>query len=37
LRRRVGLIGGSRFLDLLFEGRSATVVAAIRAAATMGG
>ena len=35
LRRRVGLMGGGRFLDLLFEGRADTVVAAIRAAATM--
>ena len=35
LRRRVGLMGGGRFLDLLFEGRSDTVVAAIRAAGTM--
>ncbi len=33
LRRRVGLMGGGRFLDLLFEGRSDTVVDAIRAAA----
>jgi hypothetical protein len=33
LRRRVGLMGGGRFLDLLFEGRSDTVVAAIRSAA----
>jgi hypothetical protein len=32
LRRRVGLMGGGRFLDLLFEGRADTVVAAIRAA-----
>ncbi len=32
LRRRVGLMGGGRFLDLLFEGRSDTVVDAIRAA-----
>jgi hypothetical protein len=32
LRRRVGLTGGARFLDLLFEGRSDTVVNAIRAA-----
>jgi hypothetical protein len=35
LRRRVGLMGGGRFLDLLFEGRADTVVSAIRAAATM--
>jgi hypothetical protein len=35
LRRRVGLMGGGRFLDLLFEGRADTVVAAIRSAATM--
>ena len=33
LRRRVGLMGGGRFLDLLFEGRSDTDVAAIRSAA----
>jgi hypothetical protein len=33
LRRRVGLMGGGRLLDLLFEGRSDTVVAAIRSAA----
>jgi hypothetical protein len=33
LRRRVGLMGGGRFLDLLFEGRADTVVDAIRAAA----
>ena len=33
LRRRVGLMGGGRFLDLLFEGRSDTVVAAIRSTA----
>jgi hypothetical protein len=32
LRRRVGLMGGGRFLDLLFEGRADTVVDAIRAA-----
>src|SRR4029077_14112273 len=31
-RRRVGMIVGGRFLDLLFEGRSDTVVAAIRSA-----
>ena len=30
LRRRVGLMGGGRFLDLLFEGRADTVVEAIR-------
>jgi hypothetical protein len=35
LRRRVGLMGGGRFLDLLFEGRADTVVAAIRTAGTM--
>ena len=33
LRRRVGLMGGGRFFDLLFEGRADTVVTAIRAAA----
>lgn len=33
LRRRVGLTGGARFLDLLFEGRSDTVVNAIRSTA----
>jgi hypothetical protein len=32
LRRRVGLVGGGRLFDLLFEGRADTVVAAIRAA-----
>jgi hypothetical protein len=32
LRRRVGLVGGARLFDLLFEGRADTVVAAIRAA-----
>jgi hypothetical protein len=32
LRRRVGLMGGGRLLDLLFEGRSDTVVQAIRTA-----
>ena len=32
LRRRVGLMGGGRFLDLLFEGRADSVVDAIRAA-----
>jgi hypothetical protein len=31
LRRRVGLMGGGRLLDLLFEGRSDTVVEAIYA------
>jgi hypothetical protein len=36
LRRRVGLVGGGRLLDLLFEGRSDSVVAAIRAAAAAG-
>jgi hypothetical protein len=35
LRRRVGLMGHGRFLDLLFEGRADTVVAAIRRAATI--
>jgi hypothetical protein len=34
LRRRVGLTGGARFVDLLFEGRADTVVNAIRSAAT---
>jgi hypothetical protein len=34
LRRRVGLMGGGRFLDLLFEGRADTVVEAIRSAST---
>ena len=33
LRRRVGLMGGGRLLDLLFEGRSDAVIDAIRAAA----
>ena len=33
LRRRVGLMGGGRLLDLLFEGRSDYVVARIRGAA----
>jgi hypothetical protein len=33
LRRRVGLMGGGRLLDLLFEGRSDTVVNAIHASA----
>jgi hypothetical protein len=37
LRRRVGLVGGARFFDLLFEGRADTVVAAIRASATQAG
>jgi hypothetical protein len=37
LRRRVGLVGGGRFFDLLFEGRADTVVAAIRASATQAG
>ena len=32
LRRRVGLVGGGRFFDLLFEGRADTVIAAIRGA-----
>ncbi len=32
LRRRVGLMGGGRLLDLVFEGRSAYVVAAIEGA-----
>jgi len=32
LRRRIGLMGGGRFLDLLFEGRADTVVEAIRTA-----
>ena len=32
LRRRVGLVGGGRFFDLLYEGRADTVVAAIRSA-----
>jgi hypothetical protein len=35
LRRRIGLMGGGRLLDLLFEGRADTVVDAIRAAATV--
>ena len=34
LRRPVGLVGGSRLLDLLFEGRSDFVVEAVRSAAT---
>ena len=33
LRRRVGLMGGGRLLDLLFEGRSDTVIDAIHASA----
>jgi hypothetical protein len=33
LRRRVGLTGGSRMLDLLFQGDGSRVVAEIRAAA----
>ena len=33
LRRPAGLLGGRRLLDLLFEGRSDFVVAAVRAAA----
>jgi hypothetical protein len=33
LRRRVGLMGGGRLVDLLFEGRSDYVVAAIRGSA----
>jgi hypothetical protein len=33
LRRRVGLMGGGRLVDLLFEGRSDFVVAAIRGSA----
>src|SRR3954471_7867688 len=33
LRRPAGLLGGSRLLDLLFEGRSDFVVDAVRAAA----
>jgi hypothetical protein len=33
LRRRVGLVGGGRLLDLLFEGRSDYVVDAVRASA----
>jgi hypothetical protein len=35
LRRRVGLMGGGRLVDLLFEGRSDYVVAAIRGSATV--
>jgi hypothetical protein len=34
LRRRVGLVGGGRLLDLLFEGRADYVVDAVRAAGT---
>jgi hypothetical protein len=34
LRRPVGLVGGGRLLDLLFEGRSDFVVDAVRGAAT---
>jgi hypothetical protein len=34
LRRRTGLVGGARLGDLLFEGRSDHVVAAIRALAS---
>jgi hypothetical protein len=33
LRRRVGLMGGGRLVDLLFEGRSDFIVAAIRGSA----
>jgi hypothetical protein len=33
LRRRVGLMGGGRFLDLLFEGRSDAVLDALKASA----
>jgi hypothetical protein len=33
LRRRVGLMGGGRLLDLLFEGRADYVVATIRGTA----
>jgi hypothetical protein len=33
LRRRAGLVGGGRLLDLLFEGRSDYVVEAVRATA----
>jgi hypothetical protein len=33
LRRRVGLMGGGRLLDLLFEGRSDIVIDAINASA----
>jgi hypothetical protein len=33
LRRRVGVVGAGRLLDLLFEGRSDFVVDAVRAAA----
>jgi hypothetical protein len=34
LRRPVGLVGGGRLLDLLFEGRSDFVVDAVRNAPT---
>ncbi len=34
LRRPVGLLGATRLLDLLFEGRSDFVVEAVRSAAT---
>jgi hypothetical protein len=33
LRRRAGLMGGGRFLDLLFEGNAARVIAEIHASA----
>ena len=33
LRRRAGLMGGARLLDLLFEGKTDRVVAEVRAAA----
>ena len=33
LRRRAGLMGGARLLDLLFEGKADRVVAEVRAAA----
>ena len=36
LRRRVGLMGGGRLVDLLFEGRSDFVVAAIRGSTVQG-
>ena len=35
LRRPVGLVGGGRLVDLLFEGRSDFVVDAVRNAATV--
>jgi hypothetical protein len=35
LRRRVGVVGAGRLLDLLFEGRSDFVVDAVRAAAAV--